>query len=187
MALSKLQATSLDFGTMEHLSSTTVATPAQFIIFDNLSTDYDTFHCQFELHPETDSRQLGCQFLDSSGTAITDVDAYGYYNDLDGSALGADNANSMPFTAATLGNDTHEGVRGWFNLQGRNYAVATDTVPPCILGIAQGHYISNVYSGGAFVGGLNTEQVQTIRGFRLYVSAGNIERGKVHLYGMRST
>ena len=32
---------------MEHLSSTTVANSAQFVVFDNLSTDYDTFQFQF--------------------------------------------------------------------------------------------------------------------------------------------
>lgn len=198
MALSKIQAESMNLadtyaftgtvsgaGTMELISTTNVTTPAQYVVFDNLSTDYDTFHCQFELHPATDSVELGCQFLDSSGTAITDVDAYGYYGDFDGAAISSDSADVIPFTAQTVGNDTYEGTRGWFNLQGRNYVVSTDTVPPIITGIANSHYVSNVWSGGVFVGGLNTEQIQTIRGFRLYVNSGNIERGKVYLYGIK--
>ena len=188
MALSLIKSDSLasDAVAMEPISTTDVTTPAQYVVFDNLSTDYDTFHCQFELHPQSDSVQLGVQFLDSSGTAITDSDAYGYYNDYDGTAATADTSTAMPFTATTIGNDTYEGVRGSFNLLGRNYAVSTDTVPPTITGIGIGHYKSNVLSGGVFVGGLNTEQIQTIRGFRLYVSSGNIERGKVYLFGIKN-
>ena len=199
MALSKIQSESMNLadtfaftgtvsgaGAMEPISTTDVTTPAQFVVFDNLSTDYDTFHCQFELHPANDGVQLGCQFLDSSGTVINDSDAYGQSVMYDGSTSTSDSTNAIPFTATTIGNDTYEGVRGFFNLLGRNYAVSTDTVPPTVAGIAHGHYQSNVWSGGPFVGGLNTEQIQTIRGFRLYVSSGNIERGKVYLFGVKN-
>ena len=199
MALSKIQSESVnladDFaftgtvsgaGAMEHISTTDVTTPAQFVVFDNLSTAYDTFVFQYEFHPDTDSTQFGIQFLDSSGTAITDADAYGYYNDYDGSGASSNGANAMPFTSTTVGNASYEGVRGWFNLLGRNYAVSTDTVPPTITGIAHAIYSNGVWSGGAVVGGLTVEQIQTIRGFRLYSGSGNIERGKVYLFGVRS-
>tara|TARA_E500000178_G_C16831964_1_gene666467 strand:- start:111 stop:710 length:600 start_codon:yes stop_codon:yes gene_type:complete len=199
MALSKIQSESVnladDFaftgtvsgaGAMEHISTTDVTTPAQFVVFDNLSTAYDTFVFQYEFHPDTDSTQFGIQFLDSSGTAIDDTEAYGVYNDFDGSAISDDDQNYIPISAGTIGNDNHEGLRGQLTLLGRNYAVATDTVPPCVIGSGIGHYISNVYSGGTINGGLNSEYVEAIRGVRFFTSANNIERGKVYLFGVRS-
>jgi len=199
MALSKIQSESVnladDFaftgtvsgaGAMEHISTTDVTTPAQFVVFDNLSTAYDTFVFQYEFHPDTDGSQFGIQFLDSSGAAIDDADGYGYYNDFDGTAITSDSTNFIYISAATIGNDTHEGLRGQLTLLGRNYAVATDTVPPCVIGTGIGQYTTNVFSGGTIVGGLNSQQIQTIRGIRFFVTANNIERGKVHLFGVRS-
>lgn len=198
MALSKIQSESINLadnfaftgtvsgaGAMEHISTTDITTPAQFVVFDNLSTDYDTFVFQYDFHPDTDSAQFGIQFLDSSGTVIADSNAYGYYNDFDGVSISSDDTNIINISANTIGNDTHEGVRGELTLLGRNYAVATDTVPPCVIGTGIGQYVGNVYSGGSIVGGLNSEQVQAIRGVRFSVTANNIERGKVYLFGVR--
>ena len=200
MALSKIQSESVnladDFaftgtvsgaGAMEHISTTDVTTPAQFVVFDNLSTAYDTFVFQYEFHPSNDGAQFGIQFLDSSGAAIDDADGYGYYNDFDGTAISSDSTNFIYISASTIGNDTHEGLRGQLTLLGRNYAVATNAVPPCVIGSGIGQYVGNVYSGGIINGGLNSQQIQTIRGIRFFTTTFNIERGKVHLYGIRST
>lgn len=128
MALSKIQSESINLadnfaftgtvsgaGAMEHISTTDITTPAQFVVFDNLSTDYDTFVFQYEFHPDTDSAQFGIQFLDSSGTVIADSNAYGYYNDFDGVSISSDDTNIINISANTIGNDTHEGVRGRVN------------------------------------------------------------------------
>ena len=173
-------------GSMEAISTTNITTPASSVTFDNLSTDYDIFRCIFELHPSTDNVQMDLQFLDAAGSAITGGTSYGNYADFDGTAITADDASTIPLSASNLGNDTHEGLRGSFELLGRNYAVATDVVAPCITGINIGHYNSNVFSGGAVIGGLNSSQIQTIRGFIIKVSSGNIERGKIYLFGIRN-
>lgn len=187
MALSKLQATSLDFGTMEHLSSTTVANSAQFVVFDNLSTDYDTFQFQFDLHPVSDNATFSAQFLDSSGTAINAASAYSCYSVYDGSDVSSDGTTAITLTSANIGAASHEGIRGWFNLLGRNFAVATDRLAPQISGFIYGKYNSGVYSGGTVIGALNNANVQTIRGLRFVVNSGNIEAGRVDLFGIRST
>ena len=173
-------------GSMEAISTTNITTPASSVTFDNLSTDYDIFRCDYELHPSTDNIQVDLQFLDAAGSAITGSTSYGNYADFDGTAITADDASTIPLSASNLGNDTHEGLRGSFELLGRNYAVATDVVAPCITGVGMGHYQGNVFSGGVFTGGLNSEQIQTIRGFLIKVSSGNIERGKIYLFGIRN-
>ena len=173
-------------GSIEAISTTNITTPVSSVTFDNLSTDYDIFRCFFEFHPSTDQIQIDLQLLDAAGTAITDSASYGSYADFDGTPITVDAGGTIPLSASTLGNNTHEGLRGSFDLLGRNYAVATDVVAPCITGIGMGHYQSNVFSGGVFTGGLNSEQIQTIRGFLIKVSSGNIERGKVYLFGIRN-
>ncbi len=187
MAISKLRATSLDFGTMEHLSSTTVANSAQFVVFDNLSTDYDTFQFQFDLHPVSDNATFSCQFLDSSGTAINASSAYGCYADFDGTAVTSDGTTAITLSSSAIGAASHEGIRGWFNLLGRNFAVATDRLAPQISGFVYGQYNTGVYSGGQVLGALNNANVQAIRGLRFVVDSGNIEAGRVDLFGIRST
>ena len=173
-------------GSMEAISTTNITTPASSVTFDNLSTDYDIFRCVYELHPSTDDIQIDLQLLDAAGSAISGSPSYGSYADFDGTAITADTGSTIPLSASNLGNDTHEGLRGSFDLLGRNYAVATDVVAPCITGINIGHYNSNVYSGGVVIGGLNSSQIQTIRGFLIKVSSGNIERGKIYLFGIRN-
>lgn len=187
MALSKLQATSLNFGTMEHLSSTIITTAAQFVVFDNLSTDYDTFQFQFDLHPDTDSVEFSVQFLDSSGTVINASTDYGDYADFDGTAVSSDGTTAISLSSNSIGNANHEGIRGWFNLLGRNFAVATDRLAPQISGLVYGQYIAGVYSGGTVIGALNNANVQAIRGLRFVVDSGNIEAGQIDLFGIRST
>ena len=200
MALSKIQSESINLadnfaftgsvtgaGAMELISTTTYSTPAATIDYDNLSTDYDSLLFHFNLHSATDSVRFFCRFLDSSGAQITAANSYGYSAGTDSSQQTTDDDDLMALTALTIGNDTHEGIRGTLNLLGRNYVVATDSVPPTICGHIQGHYSSNVYSGGSFYGGLNSSNVQTIRGIRFGVSAGNIEKAKIHLFGVRCT
>lgn len=200
MALSKIQSESVnladDFaftgtitgaGSMELISTITHSTPAATIDYDNLSTDYDSLQFHFNMHPSTDGVRFFCRFLDSSGAQITAANSYGFCTTTDNSVSSADDDNLMALTASTIGGDTHEGIRGTLNLLGRNYVVATDSVPPTICGFIQGHYQSNVYSGGSFYGGLNSSSVQTIRGIRFGVSSGNIEKAKIHLFGVRCT
>ena len=187
MAISKLRATSLDFGTMEHLSSTTVANSAQFVVFDNLSTEYDTFQFQFDLHPVSDNATFSAQFLDSSGTAINGANAYGCYADFDGTAVTSDATTAITLSSSAVGAASHEGIRGWFNLLGRNFAVATDRLAPQISGFIYGQYNTGVYSGGQVLGALNNANVQVIRGLRFVVNSGNIEAGRVDLFGIKST
>lgn len=174
-------------GAMEHLSSTTVANSAQFVVFDNLSTDYDTFQFQFDLHPASDNATFSLQFLDSSGTVINGADDYGCYADFDGTAVTDDDQNHITLSSADIGAASHEGIRGWFNLLGRNFAVATDRLAPQISGFIYGQYNTGVYSGGTVIGALNNANVQAIRGLRFVVNSGNIEAGRVDLFGIRST
>jgi hypothetical protein len=174
-------------GSMELISTLTYSTPAATIDYDNLSTDYDSLQFYFNMHSSTDGVRFFCRFLDSSGAQITAANSYGFCTTTDNSVSSADDDNLMALTASTIGSDTHEGARGTLNLLGRNYVVATDSVPPTICGFIQGHYQSNVYSGGPFYGGLNSSSVQTIRGIRFGVSSGNIEKAKIHLFGVRCT
>ena len=84
---------------------------------------------------------------------------------------------------SNLGNDTHEGRKG--HLTRKNYAVATDVVAPCITGIGIGHYNSNVFSGGVnrwIKYRTNTNNPWVCN----KVSSGNIERGKIYLFGIRN-
>ncbi len=172
---------------MEHLSSTTVANSAQFVVFDNLSTDYDTFQFQFDLHPASDGVTFTLQFLNSSGAVINGASDYARYADFDGTAVTDDGADSIKLSSTTIGAASHEGIRGWFNLLGRNFAVATDRLAPQISGFVYGQYSTGVYSGGTVIGALNNANVQAIRGLRFVVSTGNIEAGRVDLFGIRST
>jgi hypothetical protein len=172
---------------MELISTITYDTPAAVIDYDNLSTDYDSLQFHFNLHPTDDSVQFFCRFLDSSGSVISAASSYGYSATTDSSVQTVDNTTLMALTATTIGNDTHEGIRGILHLLGRNYVVATDSVPPTICGHIQGHYTSNVYSGGSFYGALNSSNVQTIRGLRFDVSGGNIEKAKIHCFGVKCT
>ena len=198
MALSKIQSESVNLadnfaftGTVTGageaglvpLSTVTVSSATANITFDNLSTDYDTYMFFIEIHPSTDSVSLYSRFLNSSGVEINGNSNYGYYLDQDGTGLSSNGTFSMRLSNS-MGADSYEGYRGVLTLQGRNYAVDTSVKPPQVSGTYSISNTSTTLVGGAFYGGLNASAVTAIRGYRFFVSTGNIEKGKISIYGV---
>ena len=196
MALSKIQSESVNLadnfafsgtvsgaGGLIPLSTVTISSPTPNITFDNLSTDYDTYMFFIEEHPSNNNVSLYSRFLNSSGVEINGSSDYGYYLDQDGTALSSDGTFSMRLSNST-GNNSYEGYRGVLTLQGRNYAVDTSVKPPQVSGTYSITNGSTLLSGGAFYGGLNASAVATIRGYRFFFSGGNIEKGKISIYGV---
>jgi len=196
MALSKIQSESVNLadnfafsgtvtgaGGLIPLSTVTVSSATANITFDNLSTDYDNYMFFIEIHPSTDNTSLYARFLDSSGSEQAGGNDYGYYADQDGSALSSDLENHMRLSNS-YGNADYEGYRGVATLQGRNYAVDTSVKPPQISGTYSITNTSSVLSGGAFYAAQSYIGKAVIRGIRFYQSSGNIEKGKISIYGV---
>lgn len=151
---------------------------------DNLSTDYDRFYISFMFHPETDNAQLRFRMLDSSGTVISDSDGYHYYHDAEGSSINSNSANHIKISNDGMGNADHEGIRGYLELNGRNYADSTAHPTPAVFGQ---QWMSNTNSngnGGSWFGMLRPTQSQAIRGVRFYYHTGGIASHDVMVYGL---
>ena len=196
MALSKIQSESVNLadnfafsgtvtgvGGLIPLSTVTISSATANITFDNLSTDYDNYMFFIEIHPSTDNTSLYARFLDSSGSEQAGGNDYGYYADQDGSALSSDLENHMRLSNSMGGND-YEGYRGVATLQGRNYVVSTSVKPPQIRGTDAITNTSSAISGGAFYAAQSYIGKAVIRGIRFYQSSGNIEKGKISIYGV---
>ena len=171
-------------GGLTPLSTVTVSSATANITFDNLSTDYDTYMFFIEVHPYNDNVSLYSRFLDSSGSELAGGNGYGWYADQDGTTLNS-NLESYMRLSNSMGGNSYEGYRGVATLQGRNYVVNTSVKPPQISGTYSIMNSSSVLSGGAFYAAQSYQGAAVIRGIRFYFNSGNIEKGKISIYGVK--
>lgn len=205
MALSKIQAESMNLadtfaftGTVSgasnfvHLTTTTVTTAVASVDFDNISTDYDDFLLTFRCHPVTDNVRMDFRFLNASGAAITGSTDYGYgvgYTDGMSNYSNSNGGGSIPISSE-VGGASNEARYGWFYLLNRNAdASNANEGTPNIHGHSQGQDAGGNQSGTLFAGQINKSPfvtADTIRGFKIYMSSGNIDTdSRFVLWGLK--
>jgi hypothetical protein len=158
------------------------------IVFDNLSTDYDTFVFYIAyMHPATDNVQMTMRFINSSGTVISGSGNYG--SESQTHTNGQNGANSMTFmigTPANIGATNYEGLQGALTLTNRNYAAgSSDRPPPAIHGHLSTLDGSNNQNGVNFAGSLDNSAQQAIRGIKMMFSSGNVASHDICMYGVK--
>lgn len=200
MALSKIQAESMNLadtfaftGTVSGTNSGLVpitraasATDTAYVTFQDLSNDYDTFIFYFAaVHPTSDNVQFRGNFLDTSNNPINGSSDYGGEAIMHtGTQLGANAQNHFKMTNATVGNTNYEGVTGQLTLVNRKYTSTSVSPPPQVIGHISYLDGSNNQNGVNFAGGLDNSAQQSINGIRFFFSSGNIDYYDIHMYGV---
>jgi len=197
MALSKIQAESMNLADTYAFSGTVSGVGMDLLLDDTISSavseydisstyinsTYDTYHLVLSLHPATDSRDLYGRFF--VGGSIDDGTNYGYegFPADGGSVFTSDSADVFRFYWYGTGNYTGEGIIFYAQILNVNF-----TVFPCGIlgqtfnyGTSGTHFFNNF--GTAFKQGSNSK---VVNGLRLYFSSGNIEFGNIQLYGVRT-
>jgi len=157
------------------------------VLFDNLSTDYDTFVFYITyMHPVTDNVQPRVRFLNSSGSQISGTGNYGAESQTHTNGQnGANSMDHMIIAPANMGNNSYEGFQGVLTLSNRNYASGqTYKVPPAIFGHLSTSDGANNQNGVNFAGALDNSAQQAIRGIKFYFSSGNIDAHDISCYGV---
>ena len=203
MALSKIQAESMiladnfaftgtvsgtnDTQLLISISRSESSSAVSQVLFDNLSTDYDTFVFYITyMHPATDNVQPRVRFLNSSGSQISGSGNYGSESQTHTNGQnGSNSMDHMIIAPANIGNNSYEGFQGVLTLSNRNYtAGSTDTPPPAIFGHLNTSDGGNNQNGVNFAGALDNSAQQTIRGIRLFFNSGNIASHDISMYGV---
>jgi len=173
-------------GGTSFITKTTSSSVAS-VSFDNLSTDFDSYVFDLDMHPVSDNVYLGVYLLNSSGSVISGSGNYGYQYFDEGTHTNQSSSGIIKICDAAIGFGAYEGVRAKLYLLGRNFTTTDNNqCPPVVVG--QGLYSSSV--GGipadfVFAGNMLDDNAQTIRGIQFLFSSGNIYRSEISAYGMK--
>tara|TARA_R100000951_G_scaffold13890_1_gene10937 strand:- start:320 stop:916 length:597 start_codon:yes stop_codon:yes gene_type:complete len=197
MALSKIQAESMNLADTYAFSGTVSGTPSDMKLLLNetisssigqydisstyINSTYDTYYLDASFRPESDSKLLYMKpFV---GGVISDSGlAYANFNIDTGQRVFSDSTTNIRCAYNAVGNANGESI----SLNGYLQNINSTTIPWCFSGMSN-YYMTNGYHGSNCVTGgyVVANRALVVNGLRLLFSGSNIQEGTVKLYGLR--
>jgi hypothetical protein len=174
-------------GQWEFISETTAADSAQ-IDFTTFSTDFKDFCFSFQdIHPQTDDSKFCARFFQGTGgsQAIEDGSSYHFAIVVHDNQVDTDNgtsANKMEITREMGGTVSTESISGEtmvYNVHGTTHHKMMKTH-----GVVQG---SDTGRTGVLNSAGKLVSTSAITGIRFFMLSGNIQTGKIAMYGRKRT
>ena len=147
----------------------------------HINSTYDTYRLEFELIAATDGTYTNLQVF--VGGSVQTGSIYGTEaSPTDGGTTYSNNATTgFNLQGYTVGNADGEGITGIIELKNVN----STTLPFHIMGYSVVHNSSGNHYGSAVTGSLRpANRGDVVNGLRLKFNSGNIESGRVKLYGI---
>jgi hypothetical protein len=199
MALSKIQAESMNLADTYAFSGTVSGTPdtsdmklllsatissaiGEYDISSTyINSTYDTYYLDASFHPVTDSKLLYMNPFVGGVIGNSGI-AYANFNIDTGQRVVSDSSTIIRCAYNAVGNAVGESI----SLNGYLQNINSTTIPWCFSGMSNyymtnGYHSSNCVTGGYVV----ANRALVVNGLRLWFSGSSIEEGTVKLYGLR--
>jgi hypothetical protein len=191
-------ASSIPSGALTHIKTLTASSSATLSFVDGsdgvvLDSTYPIYKFEFiNMHPATNNVTFGFQANASGGSGynetITSTFFSAYHNEADSAAAlvydtGADQAQGTSFQALNsgIGNDNDQCKVGYLHL----FNPSSTTFVKHFISVSN-NYVHSDYSQNDFIAGyFNT--TSAIDEIQFKMSSGNIDSGKIKLYGIKDS
>ena len=197
MALSKIQAESMNLADTYAFSGTVTGSGMDLLLDDTISSavaqydisstyingTYDDYILSFNLAPATNDVHLDTRVF--VGGTIQTGSIYGFENSHSGSSSYDSSNASTVFrqTLSAVGNASGEYISGRLHLRNVNSTTfGFNYIGGSNMYNASGNHISENSYGMLII----ANRANVVNGFRLFFSSGNIATGTVKLFGVRS-
>jgi hypothetical protein len=199
MALSKIQAESMNLADTYAFSGTVSGTPdtsdMKLLLSDTISSaigeydisstyinsTYDTYYLDASFHPVTDSKLLYMNPFVGGVIGNSGI-AYANFNIDTGQRVVSDSSTIIRCAYNAVGNAVGESI----SLNGYLQNINSTTIPWCFSGMSNMYRTTGVHESNCVTGGyVVANRALVVNGLRLWFSGSSIEEGTVKLYGLR--